>query len=195
MPVKKEIPFDNGHFFVTFTCYNWLPLIALTNGYHLFYNWFNILKAQGHFITGYVIMPNHVHATIAFRKTNKRINKIIGDGKRFIGYEIIKILQKGDHKGLLKQLENAVTQTDKKRGKLHEVWEDSFDWKECIGDHFIFQKLNYMHNNPFTGKWNRSINAAEYVHSSARFYLSGTQGIYSVLNFMDLKDINLSGPL
>jgi hypothetical protein len=90
MPVKKEIPFDHGHFFITFTSYNWLQLITITDGYDLIYNWFNILKTQGHFITGYLIMPNHVHATIAFRKTNKSINRIIGDGKRFIGYEIIK---------------------------------------------------------------------------------------------------------
>ena len=90
MPVKTEIPFDHGHFFITFTCYNWLQLIGITNSYDLVYNWFDVLKLKGHFITGYVIMPNHMHATIAFRKTNKSINKIIGDGKRFIGYEIIK---------------------------------------------------------------------------------------------------------
>ena len=35
MPVKKKIPFDSGHFFITFTCYNWLPLIEITNSYDL----------------------------------------------------------------------------------------------------------------------------------------------------------------
>jgi REP element-mobilizing transposase RayT len=54
---------------------------------------FDVLKKNGHYITGYFIMPNHVHATIAFRKTKKSINKIVGDGKRFIGYEIIGRLQ------------------------------------------------------------------------------------------------------
>ena len=194
MPIKKEIPFDNGHFFITFTCHNWLQLITITNSYDLVYNWFDVLKSQGHFITGYVIMPNHVHATIAFRKTTKTINKIIGDGKRFIGYEIIKRLKEKNQHDVLKILENAVNSSDKKRGKLHEVWEDSFNWKECISNTFITQKLDYMHINPCTGKWMLAANPFEYEHSSARFYISGEQGKYEVLNFGELENINLTIP-
>ncbi|MBA3674785.1 MAG: transposase [Chitinophagaceae bacterium] len=51
---------------------------------------FNYLKEKGHYIAGYVIMPNHIHALLAFSKTDKKINKIIGNGKRFLAYEIIK---------------------------------------------------------------------------------------------------------
>ncbi len=195
MPVKRKIPYDSGHFFITFTCDNWLPLIDITNGYDLVYNWFDVLKKHGHYITGYVIMPNHVHATIAFRTTKKGINTIVGDGKRFIGYEIIKRLQVQGKQDLLLQLENAVNMSDKKKGKLHEVWEDSFDWKECNSDKFIIQKLDYMHNNPFTGKWQLSVNAVEYAHSSAKFYILGEQGVYPVLNFRELDDINLSSTI
>ena len=56
MPVKQKIQYDSGHFFITFTCYNWLSLIEMTNSYDLIYNWFDVLKKQGHYITGYVIM-------------------------------------------------------------------------------------------------------------------------------------------
>ena len=192
MPVKKKIPFDSGHFFITFTCYNWLPLIEITNSYDLLYNWFDILKKQGHYITGYVIMPNHVHATIAFCKTKKGINTIIGDGKRFISYEIVNRLKAQAKHDVLMQLENAINSSDKNKGKLHEVWEDSFDWKECNSSKFIFQKLDYMHNNPCTGKWQLSVNALEYLHSSAKFYSCGQQGIYTVLNFQELNDIYLN---
>ena len=192
MPVKRKIPYDSGHFFITFTCYNWLSLIEITNSYDLIYNWFDVLKKQGHYITGYVIMPNHVHATIAFRKTKKSINTIIGDGKRFIGYEIVKRLKAKGMQDVLLQLENAVNNSDKKKGKLHEVWEDSFDWKECNTAKFIMQKIDYMHNNPCTGKWQLAANSIEYIHSSAKFYLSGQQGIYPVLNFRELDDIDLN---
>ena len=192
MPVKRKIPYDSGHFFITFTCFSWLPLIDLTNSYDLVYNWFDVLKKQGHYITGYVIMPNHIHATIAFRKTKKSINTIVGDGKRFMGYEIINRLKVQGKKDLLQQLGNAVNSSDRNKGKLHEVWEDSFDWKECNGNKFIEQKLDYMHNNPFTGKWQLSVNAIEYIHSSAKFYICGEQGIYPVLNFRELDDIDLN---
>ena len=61
-------------------------------------------------------MPNHVHTTIAFRKTKKSINTIIGDGKRFIGYEIVKRLKAKGMQDVLLQLENAVNSSDKKKG-------------------------------------------------------------------------------
>ncbi len=51
------------------------------------------LKSKGHYITGYVIMPSHVHALIGFCNTGQFINTIIGNGKRFIGYEIINRLE------------------------------------------------------------------------------------------------------
>jgi len=73
MPVKRKIPYSNGHFFITFTCYNWLPLLECTSSYDLVYKWFTYLKQQGHFITGYCIMPNHLHALIGFTESEKSI--------------------------------------------------------------------------------------------------------------------------
>ena len=101
MPVKRKILFDNGYFFITFTCYNWLHLFAITSGYDLVYNWFDVLKKQGHYITGFVIMANHVYATVAFRKTAKGINASVGEGKRFIGYGIANSLEKMGYIDLL----------------------------------------------------------------------------------------------
>jgi len=54
-PPKQKIPNGSGYFFMTFTCFNWLPLIETTSGYDLVYNWFDVLKENGHQITGYVI--------------------------------------------------------------------------------------------------------------------------------------------
>jgi hypothetical protein len=45
------------------------------------------------------------------------------------------------------------------------------------------------HNNPMTGKWQLAINAIEYLRSSARFYLTGMQGIYPVTNFMEMEEV------
>jgi REP element-mobilizing transposase RayT len=192
MPVKRKIPYSSGHFFITFTCYDWLPLIELTNSYDLIYNWFKLLTSNGHYITGYTIMPNHVHATIAFRECGKNINTIIGNGKRFIGYEIINRLQKQHQTDILKKLSQAVNTSDSKRGKQHEVWQDSFDWKECISIHFIEQKLHYMHMNACTGKYNLAPSPEEYLHSSAKYYNTGVQGVFAVTDYMQLEDIDLT---
>ncbi|MEJ7911981.1 MAG: hypothetical protein WKF70_02415 [Chitinophagaceae bacterium] len=191
MPVKQTITYNEGVFFITFTCYKWLPLIGLTNSYDLVYKWFDYLKSKGHYCTGYVIMPNHVHTLIGFRRSDKSINKIIGDGKHFMAYEIIKRLEKANEMSLLLQLSAVVEAKDKVRGKKHEVWEDSFDWKECRNQFFIDQKLDYMHNNPCTGKWNLAQCPADYLHSSARFYVTGTKLHYAVTNVGELNDIDL----
>ncbi|MBI1781398.1 MAG: hypothetical protein HYR66_08510 [Sphingobacteriales bacterium] len=84
MPVKRTIPYNYGIYSISFTCFNWLPLIDIVNGYHIVYNWFDYLKKQGHFISGYVIMPNHLHVMIGFSNTKQTINTIIGNGKRLI---------------------------------------------------------------------------------------------------------------
>lgn len=85
-----------------------------------------------------------------------------------------------------------MNKSDRKRGKLHEVWEDSFDWKECISDAFTWQKLDYMHENPCADKWLLAENAVAFADSSARFYISGVHAKYPVLNFKELADINLT---
>ena len=80
----------------------------------------------------------------------------------------------------------------RRRGKLHEVFEDSFDNKECFTKKFILQKLDYIHWNPCTGKWNLAACPEDYAHSSARFYYKGLQGIFAVDNIMQMMDIDLS---
>ncbi len=104
-----------------------------------------MLKENEHHITGYVIIPNHVLATIEFKKKN--INKIIGDGKRFIGYDIVKCLKEINETALLNRLAVAINKSDKAKSKLYEIGEDSFDSKGCISDEFSRQKINCMYTN------------------------------------------------
>ena len=127
MPVKQTIPYNSGIFFITFTCHQWLPLIDKTNGYDIVYNWFDHLKSKGHYINGFVIMPNHVHALISFIDTKQCINTIIGNGKRFMAYEIIERLKTNNETPLLNQLAGNVEAARKQNKKQHEVWELSFD--------------------------------------------------------------------
>ena len=192
MPVKQTIPYTFGTFFITFTCHQWLSLIDKVKGYDIIYNWFDHLKSKGHYINGYVIMPNHVHVIISFIETSQSINTIIGNGKRFMAYEIIKRLEQNGETVLLQQLSNHVEAKRKANKKLHEVWELSFDWKECRSWEFIIQKLEYIHDNPCSKKWNLCNSPGEYTHSSAKFYITGEQGIYPVTNFMEMEDVEFT---
>lgn len=69
-------------------------------------------------------------------------------------YEIVERLEKQDQIILLHQLQQAVESKDRQRNEQHEIWSDSFDWKDCRGKDFIKQKLDYIHKNSCRGKWN-----------------------------------------
>ncbi len=192
--VRREIPYNDGIYFITITCTQWLHLFEIACGYDSVYKWFDHLRSQGHYIVGYVIMPNHLHALIGFRNTQgESINKIIGEGKRFMSYFLVKKLKEKNANEELLRMSTQVNDTDGKRGKLHQVFEPSFDWKECISNEFIDQKLDYIHANPCRGLWELVKEEQEYVHSSAKYYATGEQGIYSVTNYIELEDIDLTG--
>ena len=191
MSTRTSIPYNHGIFYITITNYKWISLFDITKSYDLVYKWFDYLMDNGHYVIGYIIMPNHLHVIIGFRNTGKSINTIIGNAKRFLAYGIIERLKDKNEVELLESLKQGVKHTDKQRGKQHEVFEESFDWKECISDDFIQQKLDYIHNNPCSGKWKLVENPTDYLHSSASFYILDGENKY-VISFMEMHDVDLS---
>jgi REP element-mobilizing transposase RayT len=190
MSVRKKITEPNGVFFIAFTCARWLHLFRLTDGYDAVYKWFDCLKAQGHCITGYVIMSNHIHVMIGFRTSQTSINTIIANGKRFMAYELVKKLEAQGKKEMLELLESYVTKTERLRNQKHTVFQPSFDWKECFSLLFMKQKTDYMHLNPCKAGLVKL--PEDYLHSSAKYYYTGEQGIYPVMTYMELQDIDLT---
>lgn len=182
MAINKPHIFKPGIYFLTFTNYKWLPLFADTQSYDLVYKWFDVIKTNGNDIIGFVIMPNHIHALIGYKQTDKSLNTIIGNGKRFIAYGIIKRLKEAQNTQLLQILSEGVSLSDRKRGYLHEVFEQSFDLKLCRSYKFVKQKLDYIHSNPVSKKWSLVKDIIDYPHSSARFYETGASGNYQVLH-------------
>ncbi len=166
-----------GVYFITFTCYGWKPLFALTNAYDAVYKWFESLSSKGGGIIGYAIMPNHLHLLVHLPSTFKTPNAVVGNAKRFLSYEIVKRLEAGGAEPLLQELHAAVKKREAKKGQIHRVFEESFDCKPCYSSKFIQQKLAYMHHNPVKGVWNLVSDYALYPHSSAGFY-QGTGATY-----------------
>ena len=72
------------------------------------------------------------------------INTIVGNGKRFIAYELVERLKRAGFHDLLESLSSWVNSTDRSLNKKHEVFEPSFDWKECNDERLVEQKLSYI---------------------------------------------------
>jgi len=190
MPVCKAIAQTEGVYFITFTCTDWLPLFKICNAYEAVYKWFDNLKAQGHYIVGYVIMPSHVHTIIAFSNTGKNLNTTVSNGKRFIAYELVKRLKEKNRTLILNELNSDLNNTEKKESKIHGVFETSFDWKECRTEKFYSTKVE-LHSLE-SCKANKFAELPEqYIDSSAKFYITDKQGVYPVTSFMELSDIDL----
>src|SRR5215204_3152082 len=92
--------------------------------------------------------PNHVHVLLYFRQMPKSLNTIIGNTKRFIAYEIIKRLEEAKEEKLVALLQSGVKESERKKGQIHKVFEDSFDAKQCYSKDLMLQKLAYIHHNP-----------------------------------------------
>lgn len=66
-----------------------------------------------------------------------------------------------------------------------------FSLKDCRSPAFATQKLDYMHNNPCTGKWNMSASPFNYEHSLIKFYTT-VKGDFPVTHIAAMQDIFLS---
>jgi REP element-mobilizing transposase RayT len=179
---------SKGIYFITFTCHNWLPLIDTADAYEDVYKFMEVIKKEGNNIVGYVIMPNHLHFLINYKNPSKRLNTLIGNGKRFLAYEIVRKLQQKNEYELLNHLALAVGPKDRSRGKKHEVWKPGFDVKECRTEKFLLQKLNYIHDNPVKGKWKLATDNESYVHSSCLFYFKKKHRLCEATHYDEVLD-------
>ena len=172
-----------GIYFITFTCYKWLPLIEASGGYDIVYNFFDVMKRKWHTLLAYVIMLNHIHIILHYQRGKESLNSLIGNGKRFMAYEMIKRLYQMNYSDLLVTLQRAVRKTDCTRGKKHEIWISGFDVKECRTEKFVLQKLIYLHENPVRVVWKLAKSSVDYLHSSALYYYNGTHRLFEVRDY------------
>ena len=118
-------------------------------------------------------MPNHVHLLLYLTNRNVNLNTIMANAKRFMAYDLIKRLTAQKHTGVLQILTAACTEKERAKGQLHRVFEPSFDAKPVYTLDFLCQKLDYIHHNPVSGKWQLCPEFTNYPHSSAAFYELG----------------------
>ena len=73
MAVKTPVDYAEGIYFITFTCQDWLSLLENNKQLRYSLQMVDNLKAKGHYIKGYVIMPNHLHALVDFGISTKAL--------------------------------------------------------------------------------------------------------------------------
>lgn len=187
MAVKKRQVETDAVYYITFTCFQWKHLIRITNAYDSIYKWFSYLRTKNIEVLGFVIMPNHVHFMIYIPSDGPELSKLMYNGKRFLGYEIVKRLKIQMEEKLLQEMARAVNPSDKRNNKCHEIFRPSYDAKRCYSSYFTKQKLGYIHRNPVRKGWSLVEHYVDYPHSSAAFYVRSEKHLYCELTHVSLR--------
>jgi hypothetical protein len=150
------------------------------------YRWFDHLKNDGCLLLGYVIMPNHFHVLLFPTHNGTSLDKIVGDGKRFMAYDIVNTLKKQGKESILNVLQKGVNKNEMLKGKLHQVFHLSFDARKCFDTKMIEQKLDYIHHNPVKGKWKLADDFTKYEHSSAAYYECSVESKFPIVHYKEI---------
>ncbi len=124
-------------------------------------------------IFAFVIMPNHVHFIWRTNQLNGK-EKVQGSFLKYTAHQFLKRLKL---EGGLEKYEVTAN------NKSHEFWQRDSLAIHIYSKEVAFQKLDYIHNNPCTERWNLAVEPQDYFYSSDRYYSQDCR------EFCFLKDI------
>jgi putative transposase len=176
---RKSYHTTNKIYFFTATIHKWLPLLLQDNNQQLIIDYLKKLSDEG-FITVYafVLMPNHIHI---IWQQNKLNGKETPQGS-FLKYTAHEFLKK------LKISAQSVLYEVNAANKKHEIWQRDSLSIEIYSRAVAMQKLQYIHFNPLSKKWQLAKDDLEYYFSSARFYETGVDEFGFLNNLFEVFD-------
>jgi len=119
-------------------------------------------------VYAYVLMPSHLHM-MCRAKDGFELPDIIRDFKKFTSKKIIQNIREQPESRREWLLELMKRSCEHLKRKQHfKVWQDGYHAEALVSNNFIYQKLNYIHNNPVAEGIVES--PQDYLYSSARNY-------------------------
>ncbi len=169
MSTKYKAKDNDKAYFVTITTVNWVDVFTRLNHKTTIIDSLKYCQQQkGLEIYAYVLMPSHLHM-MCRAKEGFELSNIIRDFKKFTSKKIIQNIQdepESRREWLLELFSKACEHL--KREQEYKVWQDGYHAEEISSNKFIYQKLNYIHDNPVK---DRIVEKPEdYLFSSARNY-------------------------
>lgn len=126
-------------------------------------------------VFAFVIMPNHIHLIWRIKEPNGK-ETLQGSFLKYTAYEFKKILSA---ETLSKYAINSIN-------KSFEFWQRDPMAIHLYTPNVMFQKLDYLHNNPTAKHWELANKPSNYQYSSAHFY-EGNRTHYSFLKDLRLE--------
>jgi REP element-mobilizing transposase RayT len=169
MSTKYKARDNNKAYFITITTVEWVDLFTRLNHKYTIVNALKYCQEnKGLEIYAYVLMPSHLHMLCRV-KEGFNFSDMIRDFKKHTSKALIQNIKEqveSRREWLLGFFSKACEHL--KREQSYKVWQDGYHAEEISSNKFIYQKLNYIHNNPVKDKIVEK--PEDYLFSSARNY-------------------------
>jgi putative transposase len=162
---RSRYRFGDDHFpyFITNTIVAWLPVFSQPEFASVVIESWNFLqKERAIDLMAFVVMENHVHWIGAGPDLAKRV----GEFKSFSATSIIKRMQAKGYDTLLQEL--SFYKARHKLDQDHQLWQEGSHPQQIDSDEMMWQKIEYIHNNPLRRGY--IDDPTHWRYSSARAY-------------------------
>ncbi|MEX0876034.1 MAG: transposase, partial [Phycisphaerales bacterium] len=167
----KRIEASNHIRFLTFSCYQQLPLLKNDRIKYAFVDHIQATRNTTNFnLIAWVIMPEHVHLLIWPDIDRAPVSKVVWHLKRAFARQVIE---------RWKELNAPILSSIRTPEGNHRFWQHGGGYdRNIVSRHELEEKLHYIHQNPVNrGLVHRSI---DWAWSSARWYAGMTDNTISV---------------
>jgi REP element-mobilizing transposase RayT len=172
-------------YFITASIIEWKRLFITSEYANIPLTSLAWLQQQKRFLLfAFVIMPSHLHAII--KPETAPISETLQQFGSFTAHEILKKLQANNEKALL----DAFHQKRRDSRHEHSIWQD-IQAKNIYSMRFLWQKMEYIHQNPVAKDWKLVEDRADYMYSSAGYYDYGRK---SIIEITDINEWLTSSP-
>lgn len=178
---------DPAHlYFITATIMDWKNLFITPAYINIPLNSLAWMQQQKRILLfAFIIMPTHLHTIL--KPESDTIGEIVQQFGSFTAHAILKQLRIDNQKDLLDLFQQ------KKRDQRHEhsIWQD-IQAKNIYSPDFLWQKMEYIHQNPVAKEWKLVEDRADYLYSSARYYDYGRKPIIEITDIHEWLTSNPS---
>lgn len=176
--MSRNYKFRNpdGLYFVSFAVVEWLDVFTRNEYKNILVDSLQFcIKEKGMEIIAWCIMTNHMHLIFRSIKSQKP-ELLLGDFKRFTSKAIVKAITESPRESRKEVLLEQFLKAGKKSSNVtkYQFWRHDNKPIELWSNNVIFQKINYIHQNPVVEGY--VFRAEDYIYSSAIDY-SGERGL------------------
>ena len=176
--MSRNYKFHNpdGVYFVSFAVVEWIDVFTLNEYKHILLESLGFCQREkGMEIFAWCIMNNHMH--LIFRSINgQKPELLLGNFKRYTSKAVVKAIRENPRESrkecLLERFKKAGAKSS--NVKVYQFWQHNNHPIELWSNRVIFEKINYIHNNPV--EEGLVSYPQDYPYSSARDY-AGEEGL------------------